>query len=151
MSTVRDSQILFIRAKGKALISVANKLKCHLSARQTIFVGTTRAGGPGTDNGLDSQLQRKEESLPPGPIIFRPPGWRRDLWVFGVVCKSSLRTRRRSTLSSYRAIVVRRKKKGSHPTSSVSEDLNVTRVGFISFAIRLHDDEMLVYMWQTAR
>ena len=63
------------RAKGKVLISVAHKLKCHLSARQTILVGTTRAGGPGTDNGLDSQLHRKEERLPPGPIIFRPPGW----------------------------------------------------------------------------
>lgn len=31
-----------------------------------------QAGGPGTDNVLDTQLQRKERILP-GLVIFRPP------------------------------------------------------------------------------
>ena len=34
-----------------------------------------QAGGPGTDNVLDTQLQRKER-ISPGLVIFRPPGWK---------------------------------------------------------------------------
>lgn len=57
-----------------------------------------QAGGPGTDNVLDTQLQRKER-IPPGLVISRPPGWKMfpavqlDTWAFGVLCKSSLRIR----------------------------------------------------------
>jgi len=46
--------------------------------RRNSWTDWPQAGGPGTDNVLDSHLQRMER-IPPVPVIFRPPGWKNAL------------------------------------------------------------------------